>query len=186
MAILKIVFTVFLALGIYHSRSLFARLQQGSTTRNNGNMLKGTPAAVAAGPKIYDALIVGGGPAGLSVALALARVCRTSILFDSGEYRNQGALEMHTFLSRDGINPEEFRATARRQIQDKYSAQVSFKNTKIVRITNAEILPGYKGFEAVDSTNQTFQGRKLVLATGTEDLLPTDVEGYRENWPEHM
>jgi thioredoxin reductase len=122
----------------------------------------------------------------VSAALALARVCRTSILFDSGEYRNQGAKEMHTFLSRDSINPEKFRNTARRQIQDKYSAQLSFMQTKIVGITNTEILPGYKGFEAVDSTNQTFQGRKLVLATGTEDLLPTDVEGYKENWPEHM
>jgi hypothetical protein len=63
---------------------------------------------------------------------------------------------------------------------------VAFKSTKIVRITNTEVLPGYEGFEAVDSTNQTSQGRKLVLATGTADLLPTDVEGYKENWPEHM
>ncbi|KAK4099511.1 FAD/NAD(P)-binding domain-containing protein [Parathielavia hyrcaniae] len=140
----------------------------------------------AAGPKIYDALIVGGGPAGLAAALGLARVCRTSIIFDSGEYRNQGAQAMHTYLTRDGINPDEFRAKALHQIQHKYSAQVSFKKTKIVRVSHTEILPGYKGFEAVDSGNQTFQGRKLVLATGTEDLLPTDVEGYRENWPEHI
>lgn len=137
-------------------------------------------------PKIYDALIIGGGPAGLSAALALARVCRTTILFDSGEYRNQGAPEMHTFLSRDGIHPEQFRDTARQQIHDKYSAQVTFMQSKVVRISNAEILPGYKGFEAVDGANQTFRGRKLVLATGTEDLLPADVEGYKDNWPEHM
>ncbi|KAL2135471.1 hypothetical protein VTI74DRAFT_8330 [Chaetomium olivicolor] len=147
-------------------------------------MLTGT--AVAAGPKIYDALIVGGGPAGLSAALALARVCRTSIVFDSGEYRNQGSQAMHTFLSRDGIHPEQFRNTARQQIHEKYSGQVSFMKSKVVRISNTEILPGYKGFEAVDSANHTFQGRKLVLATGTEDLLPTDVEGYRDNWPEHI
>jgi hypothetical protein len=40
MAILKTFLAVFLAVGIYHSRSLFARLQQGSTTQNSGNMLK--------------------------------------------------------------------------------------------------------------------------------------------------
>lgn len=135
---------------------------------------------------IYDALIVGGGPAGMSAALALARVCRTSIVFDSGEYRNQGAIAMHTFLSRDGIPPEDFRATARQQIQDKYSAQVAFVNSKVEQISQLDILPGYRGFSAVTGENKTFTGRKLVLATGTEDVLPTDIEGYSENWPSHM
>lgn len=138
-----------------------------------------------AAPTIYDALIIGGGPGGLSAALALARVCRTSIVFDSGEFRNQGAQAMHTFLSRDGVNPEEFRATARKQMA-KYSDQVSLVKSKIVQVEHTEILPGYKGFQAVDSSNQTFVGRKLVLATGTEDILPTDIEGYQENWPSHM
>jgi thioredoxin reductase len=137
-------------------------------------------------PKIFDALIIGGGPAGLSAALALARVCRTSMLFDSGEYRNKGVEEMHTFLSRDSIHPEEFRAAARQQILNKYSAQVSFMKSRVVRVSKKEILPGYKGFQAVESAGQTFLGRKLILATGTEDLLPTEIEGYKENWPEHM
>jgi thioredoxin reductase len=136
--------------------------------------------------KIYDALIIGGGPAGLSAAMGLARVCRTSILFDSGEYRNEGASSMHNFLSRDGMNPADFRATARQQIQDNYSAQVSFRQSRVVGLSNKEILPSYKGFEAVDDAGQTFLGRKLILATGTEDILPTDIDGYKENWPEHM
>ncbi|KAF2092851.1 FAD/NAD(P)-binding domain-containing protein [Rhizodiscina lignyota] len=136
--------------------------------------------------KVYDALIIGGGPAGLSSALALARVCRTTALFDSGEYRNQGAHAMHTFLSRDGISPEEFRAISRKQIEEKYSAQVNLVKSKVVRIQNSEILPGYKGFVAVDSNNQTFVGRKLVLATGSEDVLPPHIEGYKENWPSNI
>ncbi len=35
----------------------------------------------------YDAIIVGGGPAGLSAASALGRVRRSALLIDSGEYR---------------------------------------------------------------------------------------------------
>ncbi|KAK4043927.1 hypothetical protein C8A01DRAFT_32026 [Parachaetomium inaequale] len=136
--------------------------------------------------KIYDALIIGGGPAGLSAAMALARVCRTSILFDSGEYRNEGAKAMHSFLSRDGMNPAEFRATASQQIQNTYSDQVSFRKSRVVGLSNKQILLGYKGFEAVDDAGQTFLGRKLILATGTEDVLPTDIKGYEENWPEHI
>lgn len=137
-------------------------------------------------PVIYDALVIGGGPAGLSSALILARVCRTSMVFDSGEYRNNDAKEMHTFLSRDGIAPRSFRNIARGQIREKYSDQVSFMDTKIVSVSNTEILPGYKGFQAVDSSNNTYLGRKLVLAMGVEDILPTNIEGYKENWPQHM
>lgn len=135
---------------------------------------------------IYDALVIGSGPAGLSSALTLARICRSSIIFDTGEFRNQGAKEMHTFLSRDGIPPEKFRSIARQQIEDKYSDQVTFVPAKIVAVSNTEVAPGYKGFQAVDSLNNTYLGRKLVLATGVEDVLPTDIEGYKENWPQHM
>lgn len=135
---------------------------------------------------IYDALVIGSGPAGLSSALALARVCRSSIIFDSGEFRNKGAKEMHTFLSRDGIPPEKFRSIARQQIEDKYSDQVTFVPAKIVAVSNTEVAPGYKGFQAVDNLNNTYLGRKLVLATGVEDILPTDIEGYKENWPQHI
>lgn len=135
---------------------------------------------------IYDALIIGGGPAGLSAALALARVCRSSMVFDSGEYRNRGAKAMHTFLSRDGIAPEDFRAKAREQIREKYSAQVSFSNSRVQQIAKVEITPGYQGFQAINDANQTFSARKLVFATGIEDVLPTDIDGYQDNWPSHM
>nr|A0A1U9YHZ1.1 RecName: Full=Thioredoxin reductase verT; AltName: Full=Verticillin biosynthesis cluster protein T [Clonostachys rogersoniana]AQZ42157.1 putative thioredoxin reductase [Gliocladium sp.] len=136
-------------------------------------------------PMIYDALIIGGGPAGLAASLALARVCRTSMLFDSGEYRNEGAKEMHTFLSRDGIPPHDFRATCLQQLE-KYKDYAYVTNTKITDIANTDVAPGLKGFKAVDFTKKEFFGRKLVLATGTEDVLPTHIEGYKENWPVHI
>lgn len=93
---------------------------------------------------------------------------------------------MHSFLSRDGIHPDEFHGIAQQQIQDTHSGYASFMKGKIITISKTEVLPGYTGFEVTDNAHQIFHGRKLILATGTEDILPTDVEGYKENWPEHM
>lgn len=54
---------------------------------------------------VYDAVIVGGGPAGLSIASALGRVRRNALVIDSGEYRNAPTRHMHDVLGFDGIFP---------------------------------------------------------------------------------
>ena len=56
-------------------------------------------------PRIdYDAIIVGGGPAGLSALSGLARVRRKVLLVDSGVYRNGATRHMHDVLGNDGIS----------------------------------------------------------------------------------
>nr|ABV48734.1 thioredoxin reductase [Penicillium lilacinoechinulatum] len=58
--------------------------------------------------RIFDALIVGGGSAGLSASLALARVQRTALLaFNSDHYRKLGVTAIHTVSLRDGKPPSE-------------------------------------------------------------------------------
>ena len=134
---------------------------------------------------IFDALIVGGGPAGLSAALGLARVLRTALVFDSGKYRNEGVTAMHNVLSRDGTPPAEFRQIARSQIEDKYP-NIHFSNTKVQNASQVDIGDGYMGYQLTDIHDNIYQGRKLILALGSEDVLPTNIEGYKENWPSHM
>lgn len=51
----------------------------------------------------YDAVIVGGGPAGLSALSALGRVRRTALMYDSGEYRNGPTRHMHDVIGNDGM-----------------------------------------------------------------------------------
>ena len=133
---------------------------------------------------LYDALIVGGGPAGLSAALALGRACRKALLFDSGAYRNAGVTAMHTVISRDGTPPSELRAIARRQIE-RYPT-IEFRTSTVTQAAAVEVEPGYRGFQLTDSDGVVFSARKLILATGTEDVLPDDIPGYRENWPDHI
>ena len=50
----------------------------------------------------YDVIVVGGGPAGLSVLSSLGRMRRRTVMFDSGEYRNSVTREMHDVLGFDG------------------------------------------------------------------------------------
>lgn len=51
---------------------------------------------------VYDAIVVGGGPSGLSALSGLARVRRKAILIDSGEYRNAATRHMHDVIGLDG------------------------------------------------------------------------------------
>lgn len=49
----------------------------------------------------HDVIIIGGGPSGLSAASGLSRVLRKSVLFDSGEYRNNPTRHMHDVIGND-------------------------------------------------------------------------------------
>ncbi len=56
-------------------------------------------------PTPYDAIIVGGGPSGLSALSGMARVRRRVLLIDSGVYRNGPTRRMHDVLGFDGTQP---------------------------------------------------------------------------------
>lgn len=125
---------------------------------------------------IFDALIIGGGPAGLSVATGLARQLHRAIVFDSGVYRNALASHMHNVASWDHKSPEEFRQAARERILSRYDT-IQFENVEIKKVErNTE-----GSFNAVDSQDRVWTGKKLVFANGVRDIFP-DIAGYGECW----
>jgi thioredoxin reductase len=63
----------------------------------------------------YDAVVVGGGAAGLSAALVLGRARRRVVVIDAGAPRNAPAAHMQGFLSRDGMPPAVFLAEGRNE-----------------------------------------------------------------------
>jgi thioredoxin reductase len=145
--------------------------------------------ALRARPKIFDILIIGSGPAGLNAALVCARTRGTAIVFDNQQYRNEGVTHMHTVASRDHFNPREFGRIAREQIESRYDT-VWFQSATITNASKKQLsLPdekeSYHGFEVKDSEGRTYEGKKIVLATGSKDILP-DIPGYEENWPAHI
>lgn len=113
---------------------------------------------------MYDVLIVGGGPAGLSAAMLLARCLRQVILFDTGEYRNAYSHAMNGFITRDGTPPSDFIRMGREDLA-KYAVDIRPK--RIVKLAkDGEI------FQATDEDDQVYLSRKVLLATGLIDQWP--------------
>jgi thioredoxin reductase len=133
--------------------------------------------------QLFDALIIGGGPAGLAAAMALGRVCRSVALFDSQEYRNESARMMHNVLCHDGQKPEHFRATAVREMMDKYDT-ITFIDTQIIR-AHLVIDGSRRLFELTSQKGLVWLGQKLIFASGTRDVLPP-ITGYKEHWGRGM
>jgi len=121
----------------------------------------------------FEVAIIGGGPAGLSAALVFGRARRRAIVIDGGSPRNAAAPAMHSFLSRDGILPGDFRAICHDEL-------VSYST--IVRRAGmvADVRSTDQGFEVV-MEDATVTSRKVILALGLVDTLP-DIEGLAENW----
>jgi thioredoxin reductase len=115
----------------------------------------------------FDAVVIGGGPAGLQAALTLGRMHRRALLLDSGEYRNAPAEHMHNFVTHDGTPPAEFRAAAR--------ADLAAYATVTVRDAAATaVVPDGDGGFRVELADGAAPGatRTVVLATGLRDTLP--------------
>jgi thioredoxin reductase len=120
----------------------------------------------------YQAVIVGGGPAGLSAALVLGRARRRVLLLDSGRYRNEAAHQLRGFISRDGIAPAELRRIARHEL-GRYPS-VELRDAEVVDAVATE-----PGFQLSLAGGDRVGCQVLLLATGMVDLLP-DIPGATE------
>lgn len=83
---------------------------------------------------------------------------------------------MHGFLSRDGIDPGEFRRIAREDLNSYIHVSVRDARVSTV-VTEAEA----EGVGVVFDDGTIEQARTVLLATGRRDRLP-DVKGVHEHW----
>ncbi|WP_030714760.1 NAD(P)/FAD-dependent oxidoreductase [Streptomyces griseus] len=127
----------------------------------------------------YDVVIVGGGAAGLSGALALGRARRSVLVIDAGEPRNAPASHVHNYLGRESTPPGELLAIGRGEAAG-YGADIVEG-----RVASAERLPesgeGEQGFRVVTEDGRSVEARRLLVTTGLVDELPP-VPGLAARW----
>jgi thioredoxin reductase len=126
---------------------------------------------------MWDAIVIGGGPAGLAAATWLARYRRKVLVLDSGEYRNAAVTKAHGYLGTDAFDPRALRDQAHGDLA-RY-ATVEVRRSRAVRVTRA----GDDQFEIEIERGRSECTRRVVLATGVRDRLP-DIDGFLDHYGE--
>jgi thioredoxin reductase (NADPH) len=111
-----------------------------------------------------DCLIVGGGPAGLTAAIYLARYRRNVVVFDSGESRAALIPESHNY-------PGFARGIAGSELLRILMEQAETYGVRIVRSRVTSLTRGNDGFVATHDAGEVV-ARFALLATGIVDVGP--------------
>ncbi|WBB63949.1 NAD(P)/FAD-dependent oxidoreductase [Streptomyces sp. WMMC500] len=135
----------------------------------------------------YDVAVVGGGAAGLSGALMLARSRRSVAVIDAGAPRNAPADGVHGLLAREGMPPGELLARGRAEVRGYGAHVVTGEVTAATRDTEGGEdggaghgeTPG--GFTVALADGRSVRARRLLVTSGLVDELPA-VPGLRERW----
>jgi len=129
--------------------------------------------ASASSSSVWDAIVVGGGAAGLSAALMLGRARRRTLVIDAGRPRNRFADHMHGVLGNEGTPPVELLRKGRAEAGD-YG--VEFLDGTVTSVSDTG-----DGLAVLLTDDRVEQARALVVATGITDELP-DVPGLAQQW----
>ena len=115
--------------------------------------------------KRYDAIVIGGGPAGLAAALWLARYRLRARLFDAGDPRNAPTEGVHGYLGLQDVPPMELRRIGRKQARD---AGAEVDEHAVVESVEGKI----DAFVVRLADGRGFGARRLLFTTGLRDIIP--------------
>lgn len=125
----------------------------------------------------FDAIVIGGGAAGLSAALMLGRARRRTLVIDSGLPRNRFAAHMHGVLGHEGIDPAELLRKGRAELA---AYDVGIRPGRVARLDETDHEDG-NGVSVLLEDGERLTARIAIVATGVTDELP-DIPGLAERW----
>ena len=118
---------------------------------------------------MYDVIVIGGGPAGLSGALWLARYRRKVRVFDREEPRNAVTWAVHGYPGLDDLPPEELRKKIRLQAVD---AGAEYEPACVVSVDGS-----VGDFRVTLDDGRVFGAQRILVATGLRDIVP-EIPGF--------
>lgn len=113
----------------------------------------------------FDVAIVGGGPAGLTAAIWLARYLHSVVVVDSGDPRNWETRGVNGFLGLPSIRPVELRARGREECR-AYGVQLVDDIVMAARKLDDE------DFTIELLLGKPVRARRVLLAIGIRDVWP--------------
>jgi thioredoxin reductase len=113
----------------------------------------------------YDVAIVGGGPAGLTASIWLARYLHSVVVVDSGDPRNWETRGVNGFLGHPNIRPAQLRGMGRDEARQY---DVRFVDALCDRVTRHDD----DHFELTLAEGKPLHARRLLLAIGLKDVWP--------------
>ena len=121
----------------------------------------------------YDAVIVGGGPAGLSAALVLGRARKRVLVVDEARPANAVSQGVGGLLGHDRVKPAELRDSGRRQLEEH---DVELRHCAV-----EDVEPIRDGFLVTPSDGSPVRAHALVLAHGLR-YDPPPLPGIEALW----
>ena len=122
----------------------------------------------------YDAVIVGGGPAGLSAALVLGRANKRVLVVDDDRPANAVSQGVGGLLGHDRVKPADLRRSGRRQLDEH--ANVEFRHGAV-----EDVEPTADGLVVTPSDAAPVHAHAIVLAHGLR-YDPPPLPGIEALW----
>jgi len=124
--------------------------------------------------KVFDVIIIGGSYSGLSAAMTLGRSLRNVLIIDAGQPCNKDTPHSQNFITQDDEKPHVIAEKARAQVL-KYDT-VKLANDFATKAKKINL-----GFKISTQSGNTYEAKKLIIATGIKDILP-EITGFKETW----
>ena len=126
------------------------------------------------GAPAFDVAVIGGGPAGLSAAIWLARYLHSVVLIDSGDPRNWDTRGVNGFLGHPRIRPAELRGLGRDECR-QYG--VELRDDVVTRADQVDD----DVFLLATTSGGEVRARRVLLAIGIRDIWP-DLPGLERTF----